>query len=317
MKKKGFTLVELLAVIAILAILVIMALPAVLRMFTQARKDLFENEVREMFKTSQKQFLSDSMLNSGQKILYTNAESCSPTGVDSVRSLNMTGNSNLKYYILVNTDGKVLNVRASNGTYSYAIKAIGTSRPIQIENIEIETNNQVTLDSDITNTLCPSEAEIYYPVIADCVTEGCTKTAAETELIIAGERFYVVSSETDGNTVLLSKYDLRQDGNSYIQDTNENSRTNLVQANFLDNNNTAYWDIRKCTYNNDSWSCSGGASSLISPYNDGGASYCSSASGTNCAYVYDENAINMLVTMAVTVACIPIILTILLAFVQL
>ena len=37
MKKKGFTLVELLAVIAILAILVIMALPAVLSMFTKAR----------------------------------------------------------------------------------------------------------------------------------------------------------------------------------------------------------------------------------------------------------------------------------------
>ena len=45
MNKKGFTLVELLAVIAILAILVIMALPAVLRMFNQARKDSFTNEV--------------------------------------------------------------------------------------------------------------------------------------------------------------------------------------------------------------------------------------------------------------------------------
>ena len=35
MKHKGFTLVELLAVIAILAILVIIALPNVLKMFNQ------------------------------------------------------------------------------------------------------------------------------------------------------------------------------------------------------------------------------------------------------------------------------------------
>ena len=41
MKKKGFTLVELLAVIAILSILVIIALPNIVGMFTKAKKDLF------------------------------------------------------------------------------------------------------------------------------------------------------------------------------------------------------------------------------------------------------------------------------------
>ena len=40
MKHKGFTLVELLAVIAILALLVIIALPNVLKMFNQAKKFL-------------------------------------------------------------------------------------------------------------------------------------------------------------------------------------------------------------------------------------------------------------------------------------
>ena len=38
MSKKGFTLVELLAVIAILAILVIIALPNILKMFNNAKK---------------------------------------------------------------------------------------------------------------------------------------------------------------------------------------------------------------------------------------------------------------------------------------
>ena len=42
MKKKGFTLVELLAVIAILAILVIIALPNVLELYRNARKNAFE-----------------------------------------------------------------------------------------------------------------------------------------------------------------------------------------------------------------------------------------------------------------------------------
>ena len=49
MNKKGFTLVELLAVIAILALLVIIALPNVLSMFNNAKKDLFLTEAKNVF----------------------------------------------------------------------------------------------------------------------------------------------------------------------------------------------------------------------------------------------------------------------------
>ena len=66
MKKNGFTLVELLAVIAILAILVIMALPAVLNMFTKARVDTFENEVKTIYRTAQQNYL----LNGGAEVSY-------------------------------------------------------------------------------------------------------------------------------------------------------------------------------------------------------------------------------------------------------
>ena len=50
MKNKGFTLVELLAVIAILALLVIIALPNVLKMFNQAKKDTFLTEAKNIYK---------------------------------------------------------------------------------------------------------------------------------------------------------------------------------------------------------------------------------------------------------------------------
>ena len=58
MNKKGFTLVELLAVIAILAILVIIALPNVLSMFNQAKEDTFATETKEMVKIAQQQYLA-------------------------------------------------------------------------------------------------------------------------------------------------------------------------------------------------------------------------------------------------------------------
>ena len=49
MKKHGFTLVELLAVIAILAILVIIAIPNVLKMYNGAKQSTFESELNFVY----------------------------------------------------------------------------------------------------------------------------------------------------------------------------------------------------------------------------------------------------------------------------
>ena len=61
MNKKGFTLVELLAVIAILAILVIIALPNVLSMFNKAKKDTFLTEAKTIYKEVSKKYITESM----------------------------------------------------------------------------------------------------------------------------------------------------------------------------------------------------------------------------------------------------------------
>ncbi len=58
MNKKGFTLVELLAVIAILAILVIIALPNVLKMFNDSKKNTFIVQAKETANASQQHIIT-------------------------------------------------------------------------------------------------------------------------------------------------------------------------------------------------------------------------------------------------------------------
>ncbi|MDD6652976.1 MAG: DUF6273 domain-containing protein [Clostridium sp.] len=106
MKNKGFTLVELLAVIAILAILVIIALPNVLKMFNESKKNSFLTEAKTVYSEVSKKYITESM--KGNKLTYISSE-------DDTK-LEMTGRD-LQYCVLLNTDGSVKSMKVSNGEW--------------------------------------------------------------------------------------------------------------------------------------------------------------------------------------------------------
>ena len=103
---KGFTLVELLAVIAILAILVIIALPNVLKMFNDSKKNSFLTETKTIYSEVSKKYISETM--KGNKLTYISSE-------DDTK-LEMTGRD-LQYCVLLNTDGSVKSMKVSNGEW--------------------------------------------------------------------------------------------------------------------------------------------------------------------------------------------------------
>ena len=105
MNKKGFTLVELLAVIAILALLVIIALPNVLKMFNQAKKDTFLTEAKTIYKEISKKYISETMR--GNKISIISNDN---------NKLELESND-LKYKVKLNNDGSIKKFEVSNGNY--------------------------------------------------------------------------------------------------------------------------------------------------------------------------------------------------------
>ncbi len=270
MKKRGFTLVELLAVIAILSLLVIMTLPAVLRLYKQSRVTTFQNEIKGAFRTAENQFISDSMsLNAGGKIVYTNG--CNSVNGATVKTLEITGDSNFKYYIEIDVDGKIKSIKASNGTYSY----IRTGSDLKIDEIDVEFGNGATLDSSIVDNICSAtssnsengsgnenESAITY---VDRQVEGAITVG--DEVAIDSEHFYVISSNST-NTVLLAKYNLlvgeiygaNQYGNNWMfvdTYTSSNSGYGLQNSNTIKTYNSrngivafsgnGYWDNSNCS----------------------------------------------------------------------
>ena len=135
MKRKGFTLVELLAVIAILAILVIIALPNVMGMFNTAKENSFKTEVKEIYKVAQNQWMQDSMYQTGE-VTYTRCSGC--TG----KSLDLSGRSELEYFIKINKAGNVVEYYATDGTFQYSYSGDG---------LKVESINSVQKIADLSS----------------------------------------------------------------------------------------------------------------------------------------------------------------------
>lgn len=123
--KKGFTLVELLAVVAILAILVIIALPNVLKLYRKARKDSFLNEVKSMLTGAETAYVSESLKNNkinvvaSDKALVDYANAIMQEGEPYKISGKMNYDSkNIDYYIELDNHGKPTKYIFSNGAFA-------------------------------------------------------------------------------------------------------------------------------------------------------------------------------------------------------
>ncbi len=128
------------------------------------------------------------------------------------------------------------------------------------------------------------------PAITYITRQNEGEITPEDEVAIGEEHFYVVSSDST-NTVLLAKYDLKSDGNgSYMQDTS-GTNTNIVKVNFLDNNNTAYWD--GCEYSGTTNGCTSSPSGLKSEYANSANPAGTTSYTTPYPEVYDSNAVSI------------------------
>ena len=110
---KGFTLVELLAVIVILAILIIMALIGVTKILNDSKKNMFLAEVRQIYKEAKKTWIVDTASEATEKTyVKSKKEECDNKLPISVRD-------ELAYFVKLNSDGYIVEYYITDGVYGY------------------------------------------------------------------------------------------------------------------------------------------------------------------------------------------------------
>ena len=109
MKKRGFTLVELLAVIAILALIVVIAMPNIMKVFRESKQKSFYNEVETIKDEIKKEVFNASLV--GNPV---------PPVISSVGDyqLDMSGRE-LDYYAELNRDGSLAYLEITDGEFYY------------------------------------------------------------------------------------------------------------------------------------------------------------------------------------------------------
>ena len=116
MKNKGFTLVELLAVIAILAILVIVAMPNVLGMFNEAKVNVFVTDVQRYMDAATTSFTKDALNNAGKTIYYSSVDNATLK----TKKLDMSG-AEKEYFIEIDRNGNFKRIVVYDDNYCYDI----------------------------------------------------------------------------------------------------------------------------------------------------------------------------------------------------
>ena len=142
MSKRGFTLIEVLAVIAILAILAVIAIPNVIKLYNNARKETFLVQAKNVLSSAMDEYTSSAL--HGETLannIYCHLEN------DDYNSLNMTGDSKIYYKIILDKNGNPTSIKIFNNTFSVTASS-------SIDNLTI---------SDVM-----SEGSTYYETVSTC-----------------------------------------------------------------------------------------------------------------------------------------------------
>ena len=111
---KGFTLVELLAVIVILAVIILIAVNAVIPQMNKAKKNSFIDEVAVYAQAAEKAYVSDQISDS-------NPITCFTVGSSGANELNgnfvKKADTQYKGKVLLNSDGSLKKIYLKNKNY--------------------------------------------------------------------------------------------------------------------------------------------------------------------------------------------------------
>lgn len=208
MNRRGFTLIEVLAVIAILAILAIIAIPNVIKLYNNARKETFLVQAKNVLSSAMDEYTSSALHG---EVLSENTYCYIEN--DEYNNLNMTGDSKIYYKIIIDASGVPTSIIVFNNTFSVTASS-------SIDNLTISDVMSEGSTYYETVSTCGSNTVkiVKYSCISSSACEDSTSIPVGTEIKgTNGEFFIVMKNNGNGTYNLMTKYLLVESENGYEQ----------------------------------------------------------------------------------------------------
>jgi prepilin-type N-terminal cleavage/methylation domain-containing protein len=143
--RKGFTLVELLAVIVILAILILLAMPTALRIMADARKDAFAIEAQSIISAAQTAYVTEGRTGA-TCFVYSGAAAADSDLADYV-DVKSAYRGEVNVTIDGTTGSPIFTITLFNGTGTDAYKITGVKDALDGDDV---TTGTAAVSADFT-----------------------------------------------------------------------------------------------------------------------------------------------------------------------
>jgi len=134
--KKGFTLVEIIAVIALIGVIMLLVTPNIIKIFTNAKKDIFKDETLSLYNNAYSTYIFRSSQGDHTKRFCVGKDTA-------LNKMDIEDTDRLYYDITVNSYGEVISLKVSDDKFGINLS---NNNGIKKKNIKV---NEITDAFDI------------------------------------------------------------------------------------------------------------------------------------------------------------------------
>jgi len=137
--KKGFTLIEIIAVIGLISVIMLLVVPNIMKSYTEAQKSTFRTETITFYEYTYPTYISNRSTGDFDKRFCVGKDT-------TLKKIDVTEKDNIYYDITVNNEGKVISLKVSNELYGISlnntegIKKKDITTDVITESFEINCN---------------------------------------------------------------------------------------------------------------------------------------------------------------------------------